>query len=80
MARSNPNLYSKTAQQKKVAKKSVAKPSVASVIADLRMQVAQLRAKIGQRTVKYNLKLCLMEQEAVCLMDKIKNLRDDTSP
>jgi len=85
MARSNQNMQTKTTHQKHmakrhIAKKHVAKPSPARLIADLQMQVAEARAKIDKRTVKYNLKLCVMEEEVLCLQDKIKSLLHDSSP
>jgi len=85
MARSNPNMHKKTTHKKHTVKKHIAKPHVAKpssarLIVDLQLQVAEARSKIDKRTVKYNLKLCLMEQEVLCLIEKIKSLQDDSSP
>jgi hypothetical protein len=76
----NKSVTNTSAANTSAANTSVAKKSVASRIAELQTQVAQGRDKIGKRTVKYNLKLCLMEQEVQRLMHKIENLRENTWP
>jgi molecular chaperone GrpE (heat shock protein) len=76
----NKSAANKSVTNTSAANTSVAKKSVASRIAELQTQVAQGRDKIGKRTVKYNLKLCLMEQEVQRLMHKIENLRENTWP